>query len=202
MQLRALLRCHVEERLPRKVGADDPRLGLEEHRPAVRDADRPALAGRFGLQQLVFGSPSVESVARARRGVADQLEQAVELKEPLARLGLELPPARERLLCELNPLGLGVRQPDDARAAVARPAHVTDVELLVDLDVVPTPRELPRRCGAHDPRSHDRDPGHLASNASGAGQSCFAGSAARFGVTLRSRCRTPKQKRHGTVSRS
>src|SRR4029077_9976687 len=71
----------------------------------------------------------------------------------LAALGLELPPEPHRLLREPHVFGLGVREPEDPGTPMARPARVSDLELLVDSRLDPAPLERPARRKAHHPRS-------------------------------------------------
>jgi hypothetical protein len=138
-------------------GANDPRFRLEERRPAARHADRPAPARFEGIEQLVLGCSRFESILRALSRILDELEESVQLEQLLARLLLQLVPAREGLFRQLHELDLGICEPHDPRAAMARAARVTDAELLENNDVVPVPRERARGRTAHDPRADDRN---------------------------------------------
>ena len=57
----------VDEGAVREIGAYDPGFGLEERRPAVRNADRPAPARLGGVEQLVLSAGRVERILRALR---------------------------------------------------------------------------------------------------------------------------------------
>jgi hypothetical protein len=105
----------------------------------------------------------VERCARALVEIADELQQPVQLEQLDSRLLLELAPAGERLLRELDELEVRICEPHDARAPVAGAARVPDLELLVHRDFVALAGEGIGRSRAHDPRAHDRDVGHYAS---------------------------------------
>src|SRR5207244_7304660 len=78
-------------------------------------------------------------------------------EQPRVRLPLELAPQLVRPLRELDPALLGVREAEDARRAVRRASRVTELELLVDGDVLAALRKCPRRCEAYDARADDGD---------------------------------------------
>ena len=138
------------------VGAAPPGIGLEEHGPIERHL-RPALTRRTRTQAFA------RRPARCERGL-DLLDRAdVAVVEPARRVEerypgvfFELAPQRERALRERDVVGLGVREAEDARPAVAAAAHVALIELLEEHDVDATPREPPRGRRAHRARSdHD-----------------------------------------------
>ena len=87
----------------------------------------------------------------------DDLDQPVELEQRLAGLPLELAPERERLLREPHVLILCVGEPEDPRAAVARPVRVPDLELLVDDRFVPAAFQRPSGREPHHAPADDRD---------------------------------------------
>ena len=140
-----------------------PASGWKSAVQPLGHADRPTLARGVGVQELVGRTGGVECRARALGKIVDELQQAVQLQELDAGFTLELVPAGERLLRQLDELHLRVREPNDARASVTRAARVADLELLVEDDVMAVARK--RVCGgrAHDPRADDSDLGsHLA----------------------------------------
>src|SRR5262249_38069282 len=142
----------VEEEAPRAVGADDPRLRLDQRRPALGQHDpvRPWL-------DLVPGDAALlELGGGALIDVREALDEPVELEQRLPRLRLELAPRRRRVARLPDPGASGVRESEDPGRPVARAAVVVEPELLVDDDVVPRPRKRPGRGGAHDPGSDDR----------------------------------------------
>ncbi len=143
--------------MPRGVAESDPAARLVQRDPAVRKRDARARAASSG-ERNECSIPSAASAGRRRvLGPRRDLDQAVQLEKPRAALLLELGPAVARLGREPHPLRLGIREPDDPRAAVARAARVVRLELLVDDDVGAAARELPRGRRAHDPRADDRD---------------------------------------------
>src|SRR5690606_41830883 len=93
-----------------------------------------------------------DGVARpvARAVAAPVAHPAGDGEELGARLVLDLAPQRERLLGEVEVLGLGVRRAVDARRAVRGAVGVPGREALEQDDVAPAPGELPGRGGAHD----------------------------------------------------
>src|SRR5204863_5442070 len=161
-QLRPVRDGAVDECAVRETGADDSALGLEQRRPAVRNADRPPLAGVLRRKELVLRARRVERCARALVEIADELQEPVQLEQLDSGLLLEPAPARERLPRELDELEVRICEPHDARAPVAGAARVPDLELLVQRDVAALAREGIRRRRAHDPRADYRDVGHSA----------------------------------------
>ena len=97
--------------------------------------------------------------ARVQRGLGRlaELEEARVLDQPLAGLLFERAPALVRLLRELDPLRLGIREPEDARPTVARATLVVELVLLVDDDLVTVARERRRGREPVDPSADDRD---------------------------------------------
>ena len=157
LEARAVSERALDERAVREVGADDARLRLEERSPPVGHADRPALSCWSASSSSYSAAGSCERVCRALPRALDQLEQPVQLEQLLPRLLLELPPAGERLLRQLDELDLRVRKPDDPRPAMARAVLVADVELLEEEDVVASACERIGGRGSHDPRADDND---------------------------------------------
>ena len=119
--------------------------------------DRKPALGLQMLEAVPFDPAGLERARGAFLERPDDLEQAVQLEQRLAALGLELTPEPERLLGQAHVLLFGVRQPEDARAAVTRAAVVADPVLLVDDDFVPAPRQGAASSKAHHPRSDDGD---------------------------------------------
>src|SRR5712691_2791048 len=110
----------------------------------------------------MLDSPRCEHVARAHLDARAKLEEPVQLEQFATRLALEVPPAGERLLGEHDPVLLRIGEPKDPSAAVARPARMAVVELLVQRDVGTARGKRPRGGGAHDTRPDDRDLRHCA----------------------------------------
>ena len=104
----------------------------------------------------------LEPARRALLERPDDLEQAVQLQQSLTRLGLELPPEAERLLSEPDVFLLRIGEPKDPGAPVTRAAPMAALELLEDHDVMPAPRERPRRREPHHPGANYRDLPHRA----------------------------------------
>jgi hypothetical protein len=120
------------------VGAlcvDDARVGLQERREPVRDAQREAALGLGSPEDPILDPTGSEGLLRALGEVAHELDQADERNELATALGFELAPADERLLGQSNPIGLWVREAEDAGGAVTRPSVVSELELLQDDDV-------------------------------------------------------------------
>jgi hypothetical protein len=67
-----------------------------------------------GLEAVPFDPAGLERARRAFLERPDDLEQAVQLEQRLAALGLELTPEPERLLSQAHVLLFGVCQPEDA----------------------------------------------------------------------------------------
>src|SRR5207302_11509621 len=128
-------------------------LRLQQRRPTV--GRRDAVTLRFC--RLPGDAAGVERLARAVELRRRELEQTIELEQRLARLALERAPRRERLAREPHPVRLGIGEPEDPRAAVARAAPVVELELLEDAHVVAVARKRPRSGGPRDSRSDDGD---------------------------------------------
>src|SRR5262249_7301275 len=64
---------------------------------------------------------------------------------------------------EAHPLRLGVSEPEDARAAVARSARMSPLELFVDDDLVSAARKRARGCETHYPSADNCDLCHYPS---------------------------------------
>src|SRR5207302_6956460 len=87
------------------------------------------------------------------RRVGHQFDEPVEAEQ--ARV--ELLPTGVRLLREADPELLGIRDPEDARATVARAAVVVELELLVHRDLRAALPQRPRGRATHHARTDDRD---------------------------------------------
>src|SRR5205823_8075356 len=129
------------ERRERLVRAEDPRFRLKDGERALGNADGIPALGLVTVEAVPLDAAGLQRVGGAFLERPDDLEQAVQLEQRLAGLGLELAPETERLLGEADVLLLGVGQPEDARATVTRAAVVADAVLLVDDDFVPAPRQ-------------------------------------------------------------
>src|SRR5205823_8177636 len=105
------------------------------------------------VEEPVRHAALVERPRRRERRVGHKLDETVETEQ--ARV--ELLPTGVRVLREADPELLGIRDTEDARPAVARTVVVVELELLVHRDLRATSCKLPRRRGAHDPGSDDRD---------------------------------------------
>ncbi len=79
------------------------------------------------------------------------------LDQRLASLGLELAPERDSLLREPHPAGVGIGEPEDPRAPVARASGVADPKLLHEGDGPAGPGELARRREPHHAGADDDD---------------------------------------------
>ena len=144
-----------QQRLLREVGEDEASVGLEEAAPARLDPDREAALDLGGVQHLERRPARRERVA-VGPPVAE-VERPGLLQQRPAALGLELAPERVGLLREAHVALLGIREPDDPRAAVARAALVTDLELLAEHHVPPGQRERACRCEPHHAGADDHD---------------------------------------------
>ena len=145
------------ERRERLVRAHDPRFRLQHGERAFRNADRVPALGLLAVESVPLDPAGLERRRRALVERADNLEQAVQLEQRLARLGLELAPESERFLREADVFLLRVGEAEDPRAPVAGTARVSKLELLVDDDVVPASAK--RTCGRepHHTCADDRD---------------------------------------------
>ena len=138
----------ARERAARPVGVHDPGVGLEEHERAAAavtpNASAPPPASSSSHPRRTRSSASCELTTPSRKSSSSPFSSSS--SSPLSRL--ELAPAGERLLREPHPLRLRIREPEDPRPAVARPALVPELELLVDDDVVRPRGAAPRRSRA------------------------------------------------------
>jgi len=147
----------VDESAVRELRADNAGLGLVECGPTVGDADRPARASVVCREQLIFRACGIERVPRALRRVLDELEQPVQLEQLCVRLLLELTPADERLLCQLDELHLRIGKPKDPRPPVTRATRMAEAKLLDEQDVAALTRERTGSRSSHDPSPDDHD---------------------------------------------
>jgi hypothetical protein len=107
--------------------------------------------GRIGVHRL----PRHAARVQRRLGCLAELEQAGVLDQPLAGLLFERAPAPVSLFRELDPLRLGIREPEDARPTVARATLVIELVLLADDDLVTVARERRRGREPVDPSADD-----------------------------------------------
>ena len=120
--------------------------------------DRVAALRLVAVEPLPGHAAGFERVRRALLERLHDFDQPVQLEQRLAALGFQLAPQCQRLLREPDVLGLGIREPEDPRAAVARAVVVADAELLVDGDFDTPPLQCPARRQAHDAATDDGDP--------------------------------------------
>ncbi|CPU65217.1 Uncharacterised protein [Mycobacteroides abscessus] len=138
--------------------------------PALEPQPRPALGRGRGVEPLVLDPPGRERGAdrvdaALGRAVATPVAHAARHVEELGPgLVLDLAPQAQRLLREVEVLGLGVRRAVDARRPVRGAVRVPGCEALEQHDVAPAPGELPRRG-----RAHDAAPDHEVVDVLGAG---------------------------------
>ena len=144
-----------QHRLLREVGEHEAPVGLEEAAPARLDPDRKAALDLGRFQHLERGAACRKCVA-VGPPVAE-VERPGLLQQRPAALGLELAPEWVGLLREAHVALFGIREPDDPRAAVARAALVTDLELLAEHDVAPGQRQRACRCEPHHAGADDDD---------------------------------------------
>ena len=142
-QLRPGIGRGTEQRLQRQIGIDDPAVGLKEPGLVTIEPEWEAPLD-FGRIQHLEWHPAGRERISIRLPVAEvECPGLVEQRTP--ERGLELLPERICLLRKPNPAFVGIGEPDDSRAAVTRALSVSDLELLVDHDVVSRLSE--RRCG-------------------------------------------------------
>ena len=153
----------------RAVGEHVARFGLEHPHEALRRAKVEPAHELVPVEDLGLDAFSGECPLRARLEVVHELDDPGETEQRLAALCLELAPACERLLGEADPLLLGVGQPKDPLAPVARAPCVPLRELLVDDDVAAPRAREPRPSPAHSlqRRQHPRRPRLVAPRAVG-----------------------------------
>src|SRR4051812_34212666 len=142
-------------------------------------------------------APCFEHVARGALYVVADFHEAVQREELDSCRLLEGAPRLERLLGELDPLGLGIGEAEDARAPVTGPAGVVELELLVQRHVGAALTQRPGGRAAHDPRADDSTPRHGRTL-----RTCFAGpsrSTRPFWPELADR--GARRRRHGRADR-
>ena len=123
-----------EQGFERQIGIDDAAVLLEEPRRTGLDPQWKTALDLRAAEHLEADTTGGEAT---RFGSQSPRSRVPELEQRPAEFGLQLPPQRIRLLRESHPARVGVGQPDDARAAVARPEVVAELELLEDHDVAP-----------------------------------------------------------------
>ena len=143
------------QRGERGVGADDSAVCLEEPGLAGADVQWKAPRDLVPAEDLER-DPRLGERVPIRPPVAE-IERSVPLDQRLARLGLELVPERDGLLREPHPAGVGIGEPEDPGAPVARASVVADPKLLHEGDGPAGPRERPRRGEPHHAGSDDDD---------------------------------------------
>ena len=104
------------------------------------------------------GTPHAASASRCRLPVSE-IDRAGLVEQRAPPAGLELPPERICLLRQPHPAFLGIREANDARAAVTRAVAVSDLELLADHHAPSRPGERPCRGEAHHSGADDGDLG-------------------------------------------
>src|SRR5207244_12773003 len=115
--------------------APGPGGGAHEPGPLPGAAARPPRPRVAATVHRGWGPGRATAATGASTRLDDHLEQAVELEHLQPALLLELAPATKRVLRQPDPLRVRIREPEDARAAVARASIVADLELLVDRDL-------------------------------------------------------------------
>ena len=103
------------------------------------------------------GTPAAARAPGAQLRVGLDVDEPAELEQRPPRLALELAPELVRPLREPDPVLLGVREPEDARRAVARAARVPELELLVDRHLVAALGDRARAGEPHHAGADDRD---------------------------------------------
>src|SRR5207247_3697339 len=111
--------------------ADAPGFRLQPGERALGNADRKPALGLHGLEAVPLDPAGLERARRAFLERPDDLEQAIQLEQRVAGLGLELTPEPERLLGQAHVLPFGVCKPEDPRATATRATVGPDAVQLV-----------------------------------------------------------------------
>jgi len=89
----------------RTVGTDDARVGLQNRKGSRAKAKRESAFHLCAIQPLPRNAAGVQCRPLNFLQVGNEFDQPMPLEQLLPCFDFKLAPARERLLCQTNPLG-------------------------------------------------------------------------------------------------